>query len=74
MVRVQRVIQRNYVKEGPEIGMDHFMAFSIFNVFEVMHTLACICMFFSVGFLNDETWLNVGSTRTLMKAPLCVET
>ena len=27
MVRVQRVIQRNYVKEGPEIGMDHFMAF-----------------------------------------------
>ena len=31
-------------------------------------------VFFPVGFLNDETLLSFGSTRTLMKAPLCVET
>ena len=44
-------------------------------VFVVMHILMFFLhVFFSVGFLNDETWLNVGSTRTLMKAPLCVET
>ena len=52
-VRIQRVIQRNYVKEGPEIGIDHFMAFpfSPFYSVKVMHTLVCICMcFFRLGF------------------------
>jgi len=48
---------------------------SIFSTsLEVVHMLVYLHVFFSVGFLNDETWLNVGSTRTLMKAPLCVET
>ena len=39
--------------------------------FEGVHMLVRICLCFLVGFLKDETWLNVKSIRTLMKAQLC---
>ena len=52
-----------YVQAGCTIGS------------KVVYTLVCICMcVFLVRFVKDETWLNVGTTKTLMKAPLCVKT
>ena len=47
--------------------MSYYVTFPFQHQFKVVHML----VFFPVGFLNDETWLNVASTRTLMKAPLC---